>query len=183
MSLSRKAALVGAWEHPARFAPDKTGFQIAAESIRGALADAGLTIRDVDGLCMTGFGGGMGIVGFCDYMNLTPTFVDSTSIGGSSFVAHTAHAAAAIAAGLCNVCVVAFGSTVASGRGGMGGGNDPPDQYETPFGPTTVGLYAMIAQRHMHDYGTTPEQLAEVAVTARFHASMNRRRSIATRSR
>ena len=122
---------------------------------------------------------GMGIVGFCDYLNLTPNFVDSTSIGGSSFVAHTAHAAAAIHAGLCDVCVVVYGSTAASSRfaigtgGERGGAGDPCDQYEIPFGPTTVGAYAMIAQRHMHDYGTTSEQLAEIAVTMRLHASMN----------
>ena len=179
MSLSRKAAVVGAFEHPTRFAPDKTMFQIMAESVRGALEDSGLTIQDVDGVCTTGMGmGGMGIVGFCDYMNLTPNFVDSTSIGGSSFVAHTAHAAAAIAAGLCNVAVVDYGSTAASSRfaigtGGAGGSGDPCDQYDVPFGVTTVGAYAMIAQRHMHDYGTTSEQLAEIAVTTRLHASMN----------
>src|SRR5215467_11984537 len=179
MSLSRKTALVGVYEHPTRFAPDKSQFQIAAESIRGALNDCGLTIKDVDGLAMTGTGiSGMGIIGFCDYMNLTPNFVDSTSIGGSSFVAHTAHAAAAIAAGLCEVAVVVYGSTAASqrfaiGTGGAGGGSDPCDQYEVPFGPTTVGAYAMMAQRHMHDYGTTSQQLAEIAVTMRTHASMN----------
>jgi acetyl-CoA C-acetyltransferase len=177
MSLSRKACLAGVYEHPTRFAPDKSMFQIAAESIRGALHDCGLTIKDVDGLAMTGVGmSGMGIMGFCDYINLNPNYVDSTSIGGSSFVAHTAHAAAAIAAGLCEVCVVAFGSTIASFReptGGGGGGGDTCDQFEIPFGPTTVGSYAMVAQRHMHEYGTTPEQLAEVAVTMRLHASMN----------
>jgi acetyl-CoA C-acetyltransferase len=177
MSLFRKACLAGVYEHPTRFAPDKSMFQIAAESIRGALHDCGLTIKEVDGLAMTGIGmSGMGIMGFCDYMNLNPNYVDSTSIGGSSFVAHTAHAAAAIAAGLCEVCVVAFGSTIASSRGPMGaggGGADSCDQFEIPFGPTTVGAYAMVAQRHMHDYGTTPEQLAEVAVTMRLHASMN----------
>jgi acetyl-CoA C-acetyltransferase len=177
MSLSRKACLAGVYEHPTRFAPDKSMFQIAAESIRGALHDCGLAIKDVDGLAMTGIGmSGMGILGFCDYMNLNPNYVDSTSIGGSSFVAHTAHAAAAIAAGLCEVCVVAFGSTIASLRGPTGaggGGADTCDQFEIPFGPTTVGSYAMVAQRHMHEYGTTPEQLAEVAVTMRLHASMN----------
>ena len=94
-------------------------------------------------------------------------------------MAHTAHAAAAIHAGLCDVCLVVYGSTAASSRfaigtgGGGGGGGDPCDQYEIPFGPTTVGSYAMIAQRHMHDYGTTSEQLAEIAVTMRLHASMN----------
>src|SRR5271154_3733693 len=104
MSLSRKTAVAGVFEHPTRFAPDKSLFQIMAESVRGALDDAGLTIKDVSG---------MGIVGFCDYLNLTPNFVDSTSIGGSSFVAHTAHAAAAIHAGLCDVCVVVYGSKAA----------------------------------------------------------------------
>src|SRR5262245_54536034 len=176
MSLSRKACVAGVYEHPTRFAPDKSMFQIAAESIRGALDDCGLTIKDVNGLAMTGIGlGGMGIIGFCDYMNLNPNYVDSTAIGGSSFVAHTAHAAAAIAAGLCEVCVVAFGSTIASrGMGpGGGGGADTCDQFEIPFGVTTVGAYAMVAQRHMHEFGTTSEQLAEVAVTMRLHASMN----------
>ena len=179
MSLSRKCAVVGAYEHPTRFAPDKTMYQIMAESIRGALDDCGLTIKDVDGLLTAGMGmGAMAIVGFCDYLNLTPNFLDSTNIGGSSFVAHTAHAAAAINAGLCEVAVVVYGSTAASSRfaigtGGGGGGGDPCDQYEFPFGPTTVGAYAMIAQRHIHDYGTTPEQLAEIAVTMRLHASMN----------
>src|ERR1039458_5602612 len=180
MNLSRKTAVVGAYEHPTRFAPDKTMYQIMSESVRGALDDAGLTIKDVNGLCTTGIGmSGMGIVGLCDYLNLTPNFVDSTSIGGSSFVAHTAHAAAAIHAGLCDVCVVVYGSTAASSRfaigtgGERGGAGDPCDQYEIPFGPTTVGAYAMVAQRHMHDYGTTSEQLAEIAVTTRLHASIN----------
>src|ERR1700676_4594835 len=149
MSLTRKTAVAGVYEHPTRFAPDKSLFQIMAESVRGALDDAGLTIKDVNGLCTTGIGmSGMGIVGFSDYLNLTPNFVDSTSIGGSSFVAHTAHAAAAIHSGLCDVCVVVYGSTAAVSD-------------------------AMVAQRHMHDYGTTSEQLAEIAVTMRLHASMN----------
>jgi len=179
MNMSRKTAVVGAYEHPTRFAPDKTMYQIMSESIRGALDDAGLTIKDVDGICTAGIGmSGMGIIGLCDYLNLTPNFVDSTSIGGCSFVAHTAHAAAAIAAGLCEVAVVVYGSQISSSRfaigtGGGGGGGEPCEQYDAPFGVTTVGAYAMIAQRHMHEYGTTPEQLAEVAVTMRLHASMN----------
>ena len=123
MSINRKTAVAGVFEHPTRFAPDKSLFQIMAESVRGALDDAGLTIKDVNGLCTTGIGmSGMGIIGFCDYLNLTPNFVDSTSIGGSSFVAHTAHAAAAIHAGLCDVCVVVYGSTAASSRFAIGTG-------------------------------------------------------------
>src|SRR5260370_28140661 len=160
MSLSRKTAVVGVYEHPARFAPDKSMFQIMAESVRGAPNDAGLNIKDVDGLCTTGMGmSGMGIVGFCDFMNLTPNFVDSTSIGGSSFVAQTAHAAAAINSGLCNTCVIVYGSTAASqrdpiGTGGRGEGREPPDQYELPFGPTHRRPYAIVAPRHTHYYPT-----------------------------
>jgi acetyl-CoA C-acetyltransferase len=179
MSLSRKTAVAGVYEHPSRFAPDKNMHQIMAESIRGALDDCGLTIKDVDGLCSAGIGmSAMGIVGLCDYLNLTPNFMDGTNMGGSSFVAHTAHAAAAINAGLCEVAVIVYGSTAASSRfavgtgGGLGVG-DPCHMFESPYGPTTVGAYAMVAQRHMHDYGTTPEQLAEIAVTMRYHASLN----------
>ncbi|HLX38102.1 MAG TPA: hypothetical protein VKR29_09885, partial [Candidatus Binataceae bacterium] len=171
-NLTRKAAVVGVYEHPTRFAPDKTVFQIMAESMKGALDDAGLTIKDVDGVCTAGMGG-MGIISLCDYLNLTPNYVDSTQIGGCSFVAHTAHAAAAIAAGQCEVAVVLYGSQIAStrfaiGTGGGGGSGDPPEAYDGPFGVTTVGAYAMVANRHMHEYGTTPEQLAEVAVTMRL---------------
>ncbi len=178
MNLSRKAAVVGVYEHPTRFAPDKTVYQIMAESLKGALDDAGLTIKDVDGICSAGIGGGMGMIGLCDYLNLTPNFVDGTNVGGCSFLVHTMHAAAAIAAGLCEVAVVLYGSQISSARfaigtGGGGGGGDAPEQFDGPFGVTTVGSYAMVAQRHMHEYGTTSEQLAEVAVTMRLHASMN----------
>ena len=120
-NLSRKTAVVGVYEHPTRFAPDKTVFQIMAESMKGALDDAGLTVKDVDGVCTAGMGG-MGIIGLCDYLNLTPNYVDSTSIGGCSFVAHTAHAAAAIAAGQCEVAVVLYGSQISSTRFAIGTG-------------------------------------------------------------
>src|ERR1700691_2844767 len=107
MSLSRKTAVAGVFEHPTRFAPDKSLFQIMGESVRGALDDAGLTIKDVNGLCTIGIGmSRMVIAGFCDFLNLTPSFVDSTSIEGSSFLSMTAHAASSIHAGLSEVCLV-----------------------------------------------------------------------------
>lgn len=175
-SLHRKAVLAGVYEHPTRWAPDKTAFQIQAESARGALADAGLSIRDVDGLCTSGVGP-IGVMALAEHLNLNPRYLDSTSIGGSSFVAHVSHAAAAIQAGLCEVVLVTYGSTASSDRFavGTGGGfaGDPPDQFEASFGPTVVGSYAMVAQRHMHEYGTTAEQLAQVAVTIRRHAGLN----------
>jgi acetyl-CoA C-acetyltransferase len=169
--------VVGAWEHPTRFAPDKIPFQLHAESARGALEDAGLRIEDVDGLFTSGVGP-IGILSLANHLNLRPRHLDSQAIGGSSFVSHCVHAAAAIAAGLCSVALVTYGSTAASERFaiGTGGGGmmiEPPDGFEAPFGPTIVGSYALVAQRHMHQYGTTSEQLAEIAVTMRRHASLN----------
>jgi acetyl-CoA acetyltransferase len=179
VSLRGRTAVVGVYEHPTRFAPHLTQFQIMAESACGALADAGLSIRDVDGLCTAGMGmSAMAVVSLANHLDLRPSYLDSTNIGGSSFVAHVAHASAAIAAGLCNVALILYGSTAASdrfavGTGGAGASGDPPDSFEVPFGPTVVGGYAMAAMRHMHEFGTTSEQLAEIAVTTRRHASLN----------
>ena len=176
MSAWGKVAIAGVHEHPTRFAPDKTAYQLHAESARGALADAGLTIRDVDGFFTSGVGP-IGILSLAQHLDLRPRHVDSQAIGGSSFVSHCLHAAAAIAGGLCDVALVTYGSTAASERFaiGTGGGGlgDPPDHFEVPFGPTIVGSYALVAQRHMHEYGTTSEQLAEIAVTMRRHAGLN----------
>ena len=176
MSIWSKTAVVGAWEHPTRFAPHMTPFQIHAESARGALADAGLTIRDVDGFFTSGVGP-IGIMSLAQHLNLRPCYLDSQSIGGSSFVSHCLHAAAAIAGGLCTVALVTYGSTAASERFAIGTGGsfatEPPDHFEAPFGPTIVGSYALVAQRHMHEYGTTSEQLAQIAVTMRHHATLN----------
>ncbi|MBI2963377.1 MAG: hypothetical protein HYY35_06430 [Deltaproteobacteria bacterium] len=177
MSLRGKTAVVGAYEHPTRYAPHLTPHRIMAESARGALEDAGLAIADVDGLCTASMGP-IGVIALANHLNLRPTYLDSTNLGGSSFVAHVAHASAAIAAGLCRVVLILYGSTAASdrlavGTGGTGGFGDPPDAYETPYGPTVVGSYAMAAMRHMHEYGTTSRQLAEIAVTTRRHAALN----------
>jgi len=177
VSVWGRTAVVGAYEHPTRFAPDKTAFQLHAESARGALEDAGLAKEDVDGFFTSGVGP-IGVLSLAGHLNLRPSYVDSQAIGGSSFVSHCLHAAAAIAAGLCKVALVTYGSTAASERFAIGTGTggfvlEPPDNFEAPFGPTIVGSYALVAQRHMHEHGTTSEQLAEIAVTMRRHASLN----------
>lgn len=177
MTLRGKTAVVGVYEHPTRYAPHMTPHQIMAESARGALEDAGLRIDDVDGLCTANVGP-IGVIALANHLNLRPNYLDSTNLGGSSFVAHVAHASAAIVAGLCRTALIVYGSTAASerfavGTGGGGGYGDPPDAYEAPYGPTVVGSYAMAAMRHMHEYGTTSEQLAEIAVTTRRHATLN----------
>jgi acetyl-CoA C-acetyltransferase len=176
MTALSQAVIAGVYEHPTRWAPDKTQFQLCAEAARGALADAGLTIADVDGFCTAGVGP-IGIMTLAEHINLTPRFHDGTNIGGSSFVAHVLHAAAAIAAGLAETVLIVYASTASSERFAVGTGGfsagDPPDQFESPYGPTVLNSYALVAQRHMHEYGTTSEQLAEIAVTMRRHAGLN----------
>jgi len=179
MSFSGQIAIAGVYEHPTRWAPDKTESQIMAECARGALEDAGLSLADVDGLFAAGITmGPMGICNLAEYLNIKPDYLDGSNIGGSSFVSHVTHAAAAIHAGLCEVALVLYGSTAASnamaiGTGLGGGGRDPAGAFVGPYGMTTVGSYALVAQRHMHLYGTRPEQLAEIAVATRRHAGLN----------
>ena len=179
MTISGQIAIAGVYEHPTRFAPDKTDALIMAESARGALDDAGLSLGDVDGLFSAGISmGPMGVVQLAEYLNIKPRHLDGTNIGGSSFVAHVSHAAAAIHAGLCEVALILYGSTAASNSmaigTGMGGGSGNPDTaFVSPYGMTTVGSYALIAQRHQHLYGTRSEQLAEISVATRAHASLN----------
>jgi acetyl-CoA acetyltransferase len=178
VSLSKQIAIAGAYEHPTRWAPDKTEFQIMAECARGALEDCGLELRDVDGLFAASMSmGPMGVVSLAEYLDVKPRYLDGTNIGGSSFVAHVNHAAAAIHAGLCEVALILYGSTAASNAmaigTGMGGGRDAGASFVSPYGLTTVGSYALVAQRHMHAYGTTSAQLAEIAVTMRRHAGLN----------
>jgi acetyl-CoA acetyltransferase len=172
-------AIAGVYEHPTRWAPDKTEFQIMAESARGALEDAGLRLSDVDGLFAASMTMGvMGTVSLAEYLDLKPRYLDGTNIGGSSFVAHVSHAAAAIHAGLCEVALICYGSTAASnamaiGTGMGGASRDPNASFVSPYGLTTVGSYALVAQRHMHRYGTRSDQLARIAVAMRRHASLN----------
>ena len=147
------------------------------------LADAGLSKQDVGGLFTASSSIRNSGMNLADYLNLYPKYVDNTTVGGGSFEFHLSHALTAIAAGRIDVAVITYSSLARSGGVSVGTGGvgryghprlDPsPDSFEELYGLTTVGLYAMIAQRHMHLYGTTSEQLAEVAVAMRKHASMN----------
>ncbi|WP_341248588.1 thiolase domain-containing protein [Cupriavidus pauculus] len=178
MTINGKAYIVGAYEHPTRKAPDKTVAQLHAESAKGALEDAGLTLADVDGYFCAGDAPGLGMVNMVDYLGLNARHVDSTEMGGSSYIAHVSHAAQAIAAGKCNVALITLAgrprSEGSSGTQARNWGTNLPDQpFEAPFSPVTVNLYAMVAQRHMYEFGTTPEQLAWIKVAASHHAQHN----------
>lgn len=178
MSIKGKAYISGAWEHPTRKAPDKSVAQLHAECAAGALADAGLSKSDVDGYFCAGDAPGMGPLAMADYMNLRLRHVDSTDIGGSSYIAHVAHAAEAIAAGRCTVALITLaGRPRSDGHSGTVprpiNANVPDAAWEAPFNPVTVNIYGMCAMRHMHEYGTTAEQLAWIKVAASHHAQYN----------
>jgi acetyl-CoA acetyltransferase len=177
VSTDRVAAIAGVAESDLGEVAPKTAMQLQAEAAREALAEAGLTFADVDALLSAGgetFAPSMAIG---EYLGITPRYTDSTNIGGSSFVAHAAHAYRAIEAGLCEVALITYGSTQRSAAArtlGRGGGMRGTAQFEGVWGlPAPVGPYALAATRHMHEHGTTPEQLAEVAVATRKWASLN----------
>lgn len=182
MTIKGKAYIAGVYEHPTRKADDKSLALLHAEVAKGALADAGLTKDDVDGYFCAGDAPGLGPLSMADYMGLGKLrHVDTTETGGSSYVVHVGHAAQAIAAGKCTVALITLAGRpraegMATGTAPRNYGAAAPDvQFEYPFGPTVVNMYAMCAMRHMHQFGTTSEQLAWIKVAASHHAQHNPR--------
>ena len=176
MTIKDQAFIAGAYEHPERVIPDKSVAQVHAEVAAGALADAGLGFADVDGFLCAGDAPGFGPISMAEYLGLTNlSYVDSTDIGGSSYVLHVGHAAMAIATGKCKVVLITlaglprqrFLQTVRNPE------DTPETGFEQPFGPTTPAMYALVARRHMYEFGTTSAQLAEIKVTASLHAQHN----------
>jgi acetyl-CoA C-acetyltransferase len=178
MSIKKKAAIVGVYEHPTRKAEDKSVAQLHAEVAKGALEDAGLTKKDIDGYFCAGDAPGLGPLSMVDYLGLKVRHVDSTDTGGSSYLVHVSHAAQAIAAGKCDIALVTLaGRPRSEGSSGTQprnyGAATPDGPFEYPYGGATANMYAMVAMRHMHEYGTTPEQLAWIKVAASHHAQHN----------
>ena len=180
-ALYKKVAIVGADESDEiGIVPHKSTLQLHAEAARNALEDAGIALSEVDGIFSAGSAGWSPTLQLAEYLGIQPKYTDSTSVGGSSFVIDVEHAAAAIHAGLINVALITHGESGASG--GRRGGSarpaldvqHPSAQFEMPYhvggAPTH---YAMACMRHMHQYGTTHEQLAEIAVATRKWAMLN----------
>lgn len=193
MSLNGTAAIVGAWEHPTRLAEDRSVLRLHADCALGALADAGLDKSEVDAVFCAGDVPGLGAATLVEYLGLQPQHIDSTECGGSAPILHVAHAAAAIATGRCRVALITLAgrprAAMAEAKAraeaaGKSGGRAPlalrpPDPdcpelaFELPYGPATQNLYALVARRHMHQFGTTSEQLAWIKVAASHHAQHN----------
>jgi acetyl-CoA acetyltransferase len=147
--------------------PGLSAADVMAQASLGALADCGLTAADVDGVFAATTQIPWASDTLAEDLGIRPRYTDSTMIGGASPMAHLNHARAAIAAGLCDVALIGYGSTQRSvGRGEAS--VQERDPWEAPYRPLLpMAAYALAASRHMHDYGTTPEQLASVAVSAR----------------
>ncbi|MCD5362541.1 thiolase [Chromobacterium aquaticum] len=160
-------------------AKGRSEMEILAEAAAGAIADAGLKLADIDGLATASVNATMWGLPVAEYLGLRPRFLDSTMLGGSSFVAHLQPAALALQAGLCDAVLVCYGSTQRTATFGRKASNLArrvldPMPYEHPYQPELpVTAYALAAARHMHQYGTRREHLAEVAVAARRWAQLN----------
>jgi acetyl-CoA acetyltransferase len=180
VAVPRRVAVVGVSLSDVGRVDDKTELQLHQQAIHRAIADAGLTKDDVDGLCSTGTGV-LSPIEVAEYTGLADRLrhVESSTVGGSTWEFMSRHAASAIALGLVDVVVLSYASTTRADlkrhvrRANLDFGARDNLQFDTPYGHTLVAKYAMAAQRHMATYGTTVEQLAEVAVSARANAADN----------
>jgi acetyl-CoA acetyltransferase len=175
---TRRVAIVGAALSDIGRVDDKTAFELHFQGASRALADAGLTKDDVGAFMSCGLGT-LSPIDVTEYLGLRPQWVDSTQVGGSSWEFMVEHAVAAIRQGLTDVVVLAYGSTTRADlkrkrrRANIALPARGPTQFDAPWGHTIISKYAMTARRHMFEFGTTIEQLAEIAVSARYNASLN----------
>ena len=177
--LRGKSAIVGVGQAGIGEAHGFTAMEILAQAATQAVADAGLTMQDIDGLATCSSAASMWALPVAEYLGLRPQFIDSTMLGGSSFIAHLMPAMLALESGQCNAVLVCYGSTQKTGSFSRKGMTEAfklvdPLPYEHPYSPMLPPTaYALAASRHMYEFGTTREQLAEVAVAARRWAQLN----------
>ena len=159
--------------------PNMSQLQLHADAALNALADAGLTAADIDGVATAG----ESPTAIAHYLGITPEWVDGTQVGGCSFMIHVRHAVAAIQQGMCKTVLITHGESGRSGIGrgnfrGGGGSSSLAGQFESPYGvvgPPT--MFTLPVLRYMKEYGMSHEQLAMVAVVQREWASRNPRAS------
>jgi acetyl-CoA acetyltransferase len=184
MTMRGQTAIIGIGELPTqRTYPGRSMYGLCAEAARIAIADAGLTKADIDGLVVEG--GNTAPASMADYLQIRPNYSVGVSMQGASGATSVTTAAAAINAGLCTYALIVMGSARdnqperppgARPAGGPGGGaGSVGAEFEAPFGPAQgAGTgYALMYQRHMYEYGTKPEQMAKLAVDQRFNALKN----------
>lgn len=180
MTLKNVAAIAGVGSSRVGAVPDRTGLGLMAEAAQHAVNDAGIAWDEIDGLLtaysMTERYFMLGSV-MCEYLGIAPKYAASMVVGGATPGVMINHAAAAIAAGTCSTVLIVIGENRKTGQtrdeavAALTTVGHP--HFENPYGPSLPALYGLVAQRHMFEYGTTPEQLASVAVNTRYHASLN----------
>jgi acetyl-CoA acetyltransferase len=176
--VSRRVAIAGAALSDCGRVDETSPFALHHQAASRALADAGLEKGDVDGFASSGTGL-LAPIELAEYLGLRPTWVDGTGVGGSTWEFMVEHATAAIAQSHAEVVVLAYGSTARADlkrrdrRANLSFGSRGPVQFDAPFGHTLIAKYAMAGRRHMHEFGTTIDQLAEIAVSTRANASLN----------
>lgn len=153
--------------------PDRSHMEIMAEAVHNALTETGISKDRIDGVFGANFSDLVTPLNIAEYFGLKPRFMDGTNLGGSSFVNALLSASAALELGLCEVALIAYGSNSRSrtDRGSHRGGMTSVETVYRPRYP--INGYALAASRHMYEYGTTLEQMAEVAVSARLWANKN----------
>ncbi|MGO3123917.1 MAG: thiolase [Advenella sp.] len=178
-SIRGKVAIAGVGVAGLGEAHGYTEMELLAQAATKAVANAGLTMSDIDGIATCSSSATMWVMPTIEYLGIRPKFIESTMLGGSSFLAHLLPAMQAIASGQCNAVLVCYGSTQRTATFGRKEGVKAralldPQPYEQPYKPLSpITSYALAAQRHMYQYGTTRRQLAEVAVAARKWAQLN----------
>ena len=178
-ALRGSAAIVGVGTFGFGEAHGFTDMELLARAAHAAVADAGLKMSDIDGLCTASVTSTMWTLPVTEYLGLNPRYVNGTMLGGSSFIAHLLPAMQALQSGQCNAVLVCYGSvqrTAQFGRAELAKARKwlDPQPFETPYEPMQpLSAYALAASRHMHEFGTTRRHLAEVAVAARAWAQLN----------
>jgi acetyl-CoA acetyltransferase len=170
-------AIAGVGESEQGSVPGRTLLGLQSDAIAAALDDCGLEADAIDGLFCTGIPRYAALMA-AEYHGIRPAWIDSTEAGGASFPLYIEHAAAAIRAGLCETALIVYGSDQRSRRrrrlGGQVVDELPQAQFEAPYGPLLpISAYALAADRHMTEFGTRPEHLAQIAVSTREWAQRN----------
>ncbi|MFN3425580.1 MAG: thiolase [Novosphingobium meiothermophilum] len=168
-----RTAVVGSATFGVGEMPGYSALEIAANAVRRALADADISLPEVDGLFIALPDDLFGGLSLAQYLGIHPRFTDNNRAGGASFMSHLVTAVMMLDAGYLDCAVIAYGANQRSSGGKL---STParPDRWDAPYAPMyPLSFYALAAARHMHQYGTTREQLAEVAVAARGWANTN----------
>jgi acetyl-CoA acetyltransferase len=176
----RRVAIVGAALSDCGRVDDKTAWQLHHQATSRALQEAAIGREEVDGFMSHGTGN-LPPIEIAEYLGFAPhiDYIDSTGVGGSCWEIFLDHAVAAISCGAIDTAVLSYGSTSRADlkrrrrTANLSWGNRGPGQFDAPYGHTLIAKHAMSARRHMHEFGTTIEQLAEIAVSTRYNASLN----------